>query len=91
MISAARPQPARHGLVQQPPIHQGVERIVWCADAYGIEGVVPHCPNAVARGNRGVHVAVFRNERSRVEAICPLAQEEDQFLAGTRPEHYAHV
>ena len=63
-------------LVEQPAIHDEIERIVGRADLHGAERLVPH---ALDRGERGLRLrqrGIARGQLDRVRPVAPLAEDE---------------
>src|SRR5258705_12244538 len=52
VIASTRPDTAADVLVDEPAVHQRIERIVRCADANGIQRSIPELSHAVERGRR---------------------------------------
>ena len=62
VVAAARPEPAADGLVEQPPVHQRIERVVRRPHLDGVERAVPRRLHPRERGLRGGHVSVARDQ-----------------------------
>ena len=87
--AAARPDAAAQRLVQQPAIHDEIERIVGRADLHGAERLVPH---ALGRGERRLRLrqrGIACGQLDRVGPVAPLAEDERHAarFAGLDLEH----
>ena len=57
VVAAARPQPAGHRLIEQPSVHQEIERVIGRAD---LDGLQNRLPRALRRRQRGLGRAPVR-------------------------------
>ena len=74
--AAPGPDATTERLIQQPAIHQEVERIVWCVDLYRAKRLVPESRRAANRVLHFTEAGVPCGERDCVRCIAPLAQHE---------------
>ena len=95
VVPAPGPEPAAHGLIREPAVHQRIEGIVRGPDMHGVEHLVPRrlAPRAGVRS--GGHVPVTRDELAGVGEVSALAQEKEDLSAFAGLERmqaaYAHA
>ena len=78
VIAGARPHPAAQVLVEEPAVHEDVERVVGRADLHGAQRVLPRAPHGLERGVRGLDAAVAADQLADVRHVLPLADEEHE-------------
>ena len=82
VVAAARPEPAAHRLIEQPAVHQRVERIVGRPHLDRVERVVPRRVHPRARGRGRVRrVRDGRSAAGRGRDRSPSPEQEDELPA----------
>ena len=74
--AAPGPDAAAERLIQQPAIHDEIERIVRRVDPYRTEDIVPESCGAVDRIVHFREACIFRGQCDRVSRVVPLPQHE---------------
>ena len=91
LISRACPHPAAQILVQQPAIHDHVERVVRRVHLHSIEHLIPTSPNDFGCSLSGGHGAVAPYQLLRVRSVIPLSQQHEQPSCLPGPQFDARV
>ena len=74
VVTGAGPEAAAHVLIQQPPVHQHIKRIIRRPNADGIEAVIPGRLHLLERGDCGLDPSVARDELVGMIAVVPFAE-----------------
>ena len=84
IVRGAGPEPARQRLVEQPPVHQDVERIVRRVDLDRAENVLPGTLDLLERCERGGDRTVLPDQAECGFTVVALPEQEDHLprLAG---------
>ena len=91
VVAAARPETAADRLVEQPAIHQRVERVVRRVHLHGVERPIPVRLHPAERRQGVLHAAVARDELACVIAIRALSQQEEQLAPLSRPQQASNL
>lgn len=75
-------------LVEQPPIHDQVERIIRRLYLDRTEQPIPHARDSLPGGMGRFHRAVPGHERQGLVAVMPLAEHECQLARLTRSQFH---
>ncbi len=92
VVPAARPEAAADRLVQQPAIHQHVERVVRRVHLHGVERPIPRPPApGASAASASSDAAVARDELAGMIAIGALSQQEEELAPFSRPQDASNL
>src|SRR5882672_355804 len=77
VVSAACPQTARYGLIQEPAVGQDVEWLIGCFHLNGAERIFPILPYRIERASRGSRTPEAMHQVPGVIGASTYAEPED--------------
>ena len=78
MIAGPRPDAAAEVLIEEPAVHQQIERVVGRADLHRAEGLIPAPRHDLERRARRRNASVAADQAPGVPGVLSLAEKKDQ-------------